>query len=178
MRVLYRLRQFWRSLAVDLDLSEVDQAKRWLTPGQMELFERLQPDEKHHALVMLRHLLAQGESQPDLLVAALLHDVGKLRHPLNPIERAMVVVTEAIVPARAREWGRIPPQGFETLPRWRKAFVVAEQHAGWGADLAHISGVSPLTESLIRSHHRPQALQSNGEASQMLLKLWILDNES
>ncbi len=43
-------------------------------------------------MVMFHRLLEQGENQPDLLVAALLHDVGKLRYRLNPLERAMVVM--------------------------------------------------------------------------------------
>jgi len=178
VRILYRLRQFWRTLPVKTDPRELEQAKARLNPAQWELFQRLQPGEKRHALVMLHHLLAQGEQQPDLLVATLLHDAGKLRYPLSPMERAIVVLAEAIVPARVRKWGSLPDGGFESLPRWRKAFVVAEHHASWGADLAHMAGASPLAETLIREHHHPQALSTVGEGSSLLRKLWAVDNQS
>ncbi|HEX9090033.1 MAG TPA: hypothetical protein VF831_01010 [Anaerolineales bacterium] len=178
MRILYRLRQFWRTLPVKSDPRELEQAKIRLNSAQWELFERLQTGEKRHALVMLQRLLAQGEDQPDLLVATLLHDAGKLRYPLNPVERAMIVLAEAAVPARVRDWGSLPVDGFESLPRWRKAFVVAEHHASWGADLAHMAGASPLAETLIREHHHPQALSTVGEGSSLLQKLWAVDNQS
>jgi len=178
VRILYRLRQFWRTLPVKTDPRELEQAKARLNSAQWELFERLQLGEKRHALAMLHHLLAQGEQQPDLLVAALLHDTGKLRYPLSPMERAMVVLAEAVVPARVRNWGSLPDGGFESLPRWRKAFVVAEHHASWGADLAHMAGASPLAETLIREHHHPQALSTVGEGSSLLRKLWAVDNQS
>jgi predicted HD phosphohydrolase len=57
---------------------------------------------------MVHKLVDQG-SQPDLLVAALLHDVGKLRYKLNPLERAMVVLVRRLSPETARRWGSLPP---------------------------------------------------------------------
>ncbi len=98
-------------------------------------------------MAMFHRLLEQGENQPDLLVAALLHDIGKLRYRLNPLERAMVVLVKAINPEQAHRWGSLPPDGWDRLPGWRKAFIVAEQHAGWGAEMARQAGVSPLTET-------------------------------
>ena len=110
-------------------------------------------------------LLEQGENQPDLLVAALLHDVGKLRYRLNPLERSLVVLVKAVLPEQARLWGELPLDGWDRTPGWRKAFVVAQQHAGWGAEMAREAGVSRLTESLIRKHHDPpcQEDRANGE---------------
>ncbi len=66
-------------LAAKTDPRELKNALELLNPGRVELFSMLQPGEKDHALVMVHKLIEQGEAQPDLLVAALLHDVGKLR---------------------------------------------------------------------------------------------------
>jgi len=149
-----------------------------INPEQMALFIQMQPGEKEHAIVMVRKLTEQGENQPDLLVAALLHDVGKLRYHLNPLERTMVVLAKAIMPGQAHQWGSLAPDEWEDLPGWRKPFVVAEQHAGWGAEMACQAGVSALTETLIREHHHP-TMNKTGEAENSLLhKLWIVDNES
>lgn len=178
MRITYRLHQFWRSLSVRADIHDLENARALLSPAQWELFDRLQVGEKQHALLMFHHFLSQGDHEPDLLVAALLHDVGKLRYTMNPLERAMVVLAKAVIPERAQRWGNLPADGFEALPGWRKAFVVAEHHAAWGADLARISGVSQLAETLIREHHHPHALDRNGSEARLLHQLWVVDNKS
>jgi hypothetical protein len=176
--VLYRIRQFWRTISVKIDLLELERAQALLRPKQRELFKQLQHAEKDHAVVMFHRLLEQGENQPDLLVAALLHDVGKLRYRLNPLERAMVVMVHAIKPERAHCWGNLPPNGWDGLPGWRKAFIVSEQHAGWGAEMARQAGVSPLTETLIRLHHNPHRHEVGAAENNLLHKLWVVDNES
>lgn len=178
VRIAYRLRQFWRALHVKINPLELERALAMLNPAQAKLFLQLQPSEQAHALDMLRRLVEQGDEQVDLLVAALLHDVGKLRYRLNPLERTVVVLMGAISPARLRKWGSLPPGGWEEVPRWRRAFVVAEQHAGWGAELARQAGVSPLVEALIRGHHHPPVEQTDAAVTRLLTKLWTVDNTS
>jgi hypothetical protein len=176
--IIYRARQFWRTVFLKTDFQPCQQASEYLTPAQWALFTQLQPPEQVHALRMFYQLQDQGEISPDLLVAALLHDVGKLRYPLQPVERAAIVLVQAIFPGRARQWGALPEQAWENLPGWRRAFILAEQHAGWGADLAHQAGVSPLAEALIRRHHQPP-LAGGAELEDVLLyKLWVIDNVS
>jgi putative nucleotidyltransferase with HDIG domain len=178
VRIQYRLRQFWHTITIKIDPFELEQAMKLLTPEQAVLFSRLQPGEQAHALAMHRKLVKEGENYPDLLVAALLHDVGKLRHPLNPLERATIVVARGLVPEMVRQWGSMPEEGWESLPGWRRPFIVAEQHAAWGADLVHQLGVSPQVEDLIRRHHHPAGVNSDGGENILLQKLWAVDNES
>lgn len=178
MRILYRVRQFWRTISVKTDPDELERAQALLTPAQRKLFVQLQPGEKDHAVAMFRSLIEQGENQPDLMAAVLLHDVGKLRYRLNPLERAVVVMVRWIKPELSRRWGSLPLDGWDGLPGWRKAFIVAEQHAEWGAEMARQAGVSPLTESLIREHHHPQGHAAGDVENSLLWKLWVVDNES
>jgi len=178
VRVLYRVRQFWRTLIANAGSPELEPPTELLNPAQAALFDQLQSGEKAHALTMARRLMEQGELQADLLVAALLHDVGKLHHHLHPLERAMVVLVKAVMPEHACRWGNSSLNELNGIPRWRKAFVVAQQHAAWGAELAHQAGVSPLTETLIRLHHHPLALNGDTAETSLLRKLWLVDNES
>lgn len=178
MRILYRLHQFWRTITANTASPALEQVQGLLNPEQKALFTQLQPGEQVHAMEMVRMLIEQGEQQPDLLVAALLHDVGKLRYRLHPIERTMVVLVGAVMPEQARRWGSLPPIGWEDVPRWRKVFVVAEQHAEWGAELARQVGVSPLTETLIRFHQHPQSPSTGGAETSLLHKLWVVDNQN
>jgi putative nucleotidyltransferase with HDIG domain len=178
VRILYRIRQFWRIFSTQTSLLELERTQARLSPEQWELFTQLQPSEKDHAVAMFRRLLEQGETQPDLLVAALLHDIGKLRYRMNPLERAMVVMVHSINPKQSQRWGSLPPNGWDSLPGWRKAFIVAEQHAGWGAEMARQAGATPLTGTLIREHHHPHRHEANSIENSLLRKLWVVDNES
>lgn len=108
MRMLYRVNQFWQALFTNTDTEAYSQAQQLLTPAQWELFDALQPAERSHALAMYRKLLEQGETQPDLLIASLLHDVGKLRYRLNPLERAMIVLAKALLPHQVPRWVACP----------------------------------------------------------------------
>ena len=178
MRILYRARQFWRTVFQKTNSGGLEQAQGLLSPAQWALFKQLQAAEQEHALRIFQELRTKGEKQSDLLVAALLHDVGKLRYPLNPIERAMVVVMKTWLPAQAKRWGELPSGSGIDLPGWRKAFVVAEQHAAWGADLARRTGVTRLAESLIRYHPEPQVQGATEVENLLRRKLWVIDNEN
>jgi len=178
VRLRYRLRQFWRILSIKEDQLEDEQALVKLNPEQRTLFTQMQPGEQNHAVIMFHSLLEQGETQPDLLVAALLHDVGKLRYRMSPLERAMVVLVKAVMPGQAHRWGELLSAGWDGLPSWRKPFIVAEHHAEWGAEMARQAGVSSLTETLIREHHHPPCQDADIKENNLLRKLWLVDNES
>ncbi len=177
-RVRYRLRQFCRSVFVISKREELDPVQAILNPAQWELFIQLQPAEQKHAIDLYHRLVETGETQPDLLLAALLHDVGKLHYPLSPLERALAVIVQAISPGLALKWGRIATNEWEKIPAWRRAFVVAAQHAEWGADMARQAGASRLTEQLIRLHHQSNGPSENVVESNLQRTLWMLDNES
>ncbi len=123
-------------------------------------------------------LRSRGENQPELMVAALLHDVGKLRYRLNPLERAVVVLAKAVMPKSVHRWGIAPASSLDGLNRWRKAFVVAEQHPHWGAELSRQAGASSLTEALIRNHHNPHRASHETIELDLQQKLWLVDNET
>ena len=121
-------------------------AQEILSPTQMELFTHMQVSEQIHSLRVLRTLLEQGETHSDLLVAGLLHDVGKIRFPLRIWERVFIVLGKKLTPRYLKNWGNSIPRG------WRRPFVMAEQHPLWGANLALEVGTTLLAASLIRRH--------------------------
>jgi hypothetical protein len=142
-----------------------------LTPEQLDLFTQLQPSEQVHSLRVMRALQNQGENHPDLMVAALLHDLGKIRYPLRLWERILIVLANIFCPHKVEVWGNGNPRS------WRRPFVIAKQHPLWGAELALGVNTSALTASLIRRHQtKLSENSSNSLEDQLLIRLQSADN--
>ena len=172
MRPLYRLQQLLRTLRSRPDPHILSEAADLLSPGQLLLFRSMKPADQAHSLRVFRSLRRQGQSDPSLLAAALLHDVGKARHPLRPWERVVVVLAQALLPEWAERLGESKPAG------WRRAFAVAKQHPRWGADMVAKVGGSPHLIELIRCHlDEPDSLQ-NSDIINQLIALQTADNQN
>ncbi len=146
----HRITQFFATLFAPLLPVDTAYAAVQLSPVLLTLFQRMARAEQRHGIALCRRLAEQGHTTPDLLAAALLHDVGKLCAPPRLWERVWVVLAEAFAPERAARWSA------STSPRWwQRALVARRQHAAWGAELAAEAGATARTVSLIRTHHDP-----------------------
>ena len=169
-RVIYRVHQFMGALLARPKPEQLDFARQRLTPAQFELFQHLQPSEMRHALTMCEALMAQGDDDPDLHVAALLHDIGKAKHPMRIWERVMVVLGQNAFPHHVNDWGMGKPKG------WRRAFVIAAQHPAWGADMIAETGASPLVLEMVRFHQDKAPSYMGTEERKLFAKLQAVDN--
>lgn len=147
MRVAYRVRQFWQACTANLEAGQLADAERNLPPALFEVFKRMPSSEQIHAIDVYRRVKQRAPHCTELLQAALLHDAGKALHPLGVWERVLIVLVQGIWPGAVERWGEGPPRG------WQRPFVVAMQHANWGANLAAQAGASAAVVHLIRHHH-------------------------
>jgi hypothetical protein len=145
--MLYRIKQGLSSLFAFTRPVDFDLAGRYLTPPQMALFRRFKHGEQLHSLNVLRTILAQGETPHDLAVAALLHDIGKIRSPLNTFQKTLIVLTRAFTPHLFTRWTAAEYTDF-----WRRPFVVSVYHPKWSAELVAETGASETALWLIAHH--------------------------
>ncbi len=172
MDVLYRLRQLRDNVkAGPLSAPARREIAAVLSEAENKLFDRFSYADQQHSYRVLRLLQDAGYNHPDLLTAAVLHDIGKSCYPLSVWERMLIVVGEKIAPGRAAQWGDGP------LDSWKRPFVVRSRHPVWGADMATAVGSSPGAVDLIR-RHQDQINPERTEEEPWLARLQWADGQS
>ena len=116
------------------------------TPAQLALFRSMHRSDQRHSLDVVAALRAAGVSEPDLLLAGLLHDAGKGRTGLLP----------RIVYSLGQAYGRWIPALFRPLPGFGESLVRLERHPELSARLAATVGCTARTVELIRHHVEPR----------------------
>jgi hypothetical protein len=167
-----RLRQGFRALGAWMRPVEDDRAAAILSPTLFALYQRMRRAERQHSLRVLQALIDCGQTHPDLLAAALLHDVGKIRTAFFLPEKVLVVLVKAITPERYWRWGSGSARG------WRRPFAVSVQHPAWGAEMVTAAGGSPLVVELICRHQDILSRPPQTEADHLLLELQTVDNRN
>ncbi len=126
--------------------SERDELTTWLTPAQMSLFDRMQVADRRHSLDVATALRKGGASDPDLLVAALLHDCGKGPH---------VRLVHRVAWSLGQRYGEWIWRASSHMPTFRDGLDRLRAHAERSAELAAAAGCSPRTVELIRLQENP-----------------------
>jgi len=152
----HRARQFFEAGRQPTE-SDLRVARETLTPELLRLFLAQHPRDIVHATGTARWLLDRGHADPDLVVAALLHDVGKGHQ--RRADRVAYVVAAAVNAERglASERSR-----FEV----RRAAARTLVHSEAGAVLLGELGAPPRVVDFTFRHHSP----ARGDAMLVLLQ--------
>jgi hypothetical protein len=141
-----RTRQFRSHVRARVAAGERDRLAAWLTAPQLALFDSMRIADRRHGLDVAATLRADGVTDPDALVAGLLHDAGKGDTGVWP----------RVAFSLGQRYGRWAWRVAGIVPGWRAALRRLETHATTTAELARAAGCSPRTVALIRDQDAPQ----------------------
>lgn len=157
-----KVRQASRHLTGRVSLEERDGLVAWLTPAQLDLFDRMHPADRRHGLDVVAALRAEGHTEPELLLAGLFHDASK-----GPQTRLVHRVAWSL----GERYGSWVWSVTRPLPTFGTALDRMASHAVDSALLARAAGCPDRTAELIRHQARPrdpvlgEALRIADEAS-------------
>ena len=140
-----RARQFRAHLRASVAPEERAALVTWIAPAQLELFDAMHVADRRHGLDVVASLRAEGVTEPDLLVAGLLHDAGKGDTGISP----------RVAYSLGSRYGAWLLRVARVLPGFRPALERLRTHAETSAALAAAAGCSPRTVELIRNQDAP-----------------------
>jgi hypothetical protein len=175
--VRYRLQQVRQQLGFvePLSSTDVEEVKDLLPRAALTLFQTMSHADQQHSLRVCRGLQARGCTEEAMLMAALLHDVGKAEGRVPFWTRPAIVIGKHLVPrllarltvtptqlmnsrdggrarwARGPLWSSVPMA--QHVPKWQRSLSYAWWHAEIGAELAAQAGLPERAVLYIRRHH-------------------------
>ena len=140
-----RFRQFRTHLRARVTPQERTALATWITTAQLSLFDLMHVADRRHGLDVVASLRAERVTEPDVLLAGLLHDGGKGNTGVWP----------RVAYALASSYG----PWILTVVRWLPGFAAALErlrtHAETSAALAEGAGCPARTVELIRYQDAP-----------------------
>jgi hypothetical protein len=140
-----RTRQFRANLRANVAPSERAALAAWISPAQLALFDSMHVADRRHGLDVVASLRAEGATDPDVLVAGLLHDAGKEDTGVWP----------RVAYTLGSRYGGWVWDVATWLPGFRPALERLRTHAETSAALAIAAGCSARTVALIRDQDAP-----------------------
>jgi hypothetical protein len=125
---------------------ERDGLASWLSEPQLVLFDSMHVADRRHGLDVVTTLRTDGVTDPDVLIAGLLHDAAKGDTGVLP----------RIAFSLGQRYGRWIWGSAAVVPGWRVAIGRLETHAEASAGLAEAAGCSLRTVALIRDQDAPR----------------------
>ena len=143
---LTKVRQTKRHVFARVPARERDGVAGWLSPEQLAVFDAMHVADRRHGLDVVAALRAGGETDPEVLVAGLLHDAGKGDAGMIPrIVHALGQAGMGWIAVVAGWW-----------PGMRATLRRLQDHAELSARMAESAGCSRRTVELIRWQDDPR----------------------
>lgn len=143
--MFYRIKQFVWAITAKINREEEEFINHYLSEKEKQLFFRLRVYEQKHSLRVAYELKKRAEKGQEIeyIRLGLLHDIGKSKYPLNPIEKSIIVVLDRLTKGKIKK-----------MNHWK--MVKCYYHHGTISDhlLRELGSYPPLFLEAIKDHHQ------------------------
>lgn len=157
--MLYRIRQFVQAVRAKIDEEEIELIKCYLSEDEQELFFKLLVHEQKHCVLVakgLKEACDNQKKQSELIRLGLLHDIGKIKYPLSPIEKGIIVILDRLTKGKISKFKDV------------KMVKCYYEHASASYEMLNQIGIyEERFLNIIRDHHNPHI---EGDENLRLLK--------
>lgn len=136
-----RIRQFILCLFSALSLQDLEYIDEKLDNSIKYDFLRLSNYEKKHSILVAQAVEKEIKNDPDLVLAALLHDIGKVKHHINIIEKSIFVVLDHLTEGKLKKYDR------------NKSINIFYNHGEIGYDILKNTRYNNRILYLVKDHH-------------------------
>lgn len=165
MKVFQRIKQYRLATKAQIDMKDVAFIRRYLTKQEQILFYRMSTADQCHSLNVAYKLtkklkdieIFQKEpigNKKEAIVAALLHDIGKIEAPFSLFSRSLYVLSKGLIKRLNAQFiykiGRSPNSS-----KLLRNFYVLTFHAQIGADILKTISNNEFVLKLILRHQEP-----------------------
>ena len=140
-----KARQFRAHQRARVEPAERAMLATWLTSAQLTVFDAMHVADRRHGLDVVATLRAEGVSDPEVLLAGLLHDAGKGDTGVWP----------RVAYALGQAYGAWVWRVAAILPGFGAALARLRDHAEASAAIAAAAGCPARTVELIRHQDAP-----------------------
>ncbi|HEV2006568.1 MAG TPA: hypothetical protein VGQ85_08145 [Candidatus Limnocylindrales bacterium] len=141
-----KVRQTRRHLTARVSPRERQDLAAWLRPAELAIFDGMHIADRRHGLDVVATLRVDGVTDPEVLVAGLLHDAGKGDTSINP----------RVIYSLSAAYGDWISRAVSWLPGMTASLARLRAHAETSAQMAAAAGCSERTVELIRWQDAPR----------------------
>jgi len=141
-----KVRQTRRHLSARVSPRERADAAQWLRPSELAIFDGMHVADRRHGLDVVTTLRTDGVTDPEVLVAGLLHDAGKGDTSILP----------RVIYSLSSAYGNWLSGMVWWLPGMAASLARLRAHAETSATMAAAAGCSERTVELIRWQDAPR----------------------
>ncbi len=104
--MFYRIKQFYLSITAKVSEDEKRFAQSYLNKKEQDLFFKLQVAEQKHCINVAKDIKnnVAREKQNYLIRLGLLHDIGKIKVKLTPVDKGLIVILDKLSQGKLRHY--------------------------------------------------------------------------
>lgn len=139
--MINRIRQFFLCLFLNFNSDDMDYINEKLNNDIKPVFLKLSDYEKKHSILVAQAVEKEFMNDPDLILAALLHDIGKSKYHINIFQKSLFVLLDYLSRGKLKKF------------TGNKSIYIFYNHGEAGYDILKSNNYNNRILEIVKNHH-------------------------